>query len=1159
MKQLYTIQLIVLFALISIQPMLAQFQYLKEVGAESNGELQLNFPEAIAKDPNGNLLILNRGDNRVLKIDADGTILDRWLVEGNLRDIEVDHLGNIYIIISTCYCVKKFDSDFNFIKQWGSFGSGDTQFYNIEGIALDENYVYISGYYHGKIVKFDLDGNFIKTWGTKGSNDGELINPRGLEVDQDGNIYVADYGNHRIQKFDHEGQHLLSFGTHGDENGQFKGPWDLKINSSGRLYVSDFNNNRIQEFDLQGNFQSKFGGYDFFPGDGDFWAPKGICFDNHDNLFVVDNEIHNLQKFDANGDVLIRLGPAGKAGGEFDKPAAIAIDKNDHVYIADRGNYRIQKFDTEENLLGIINGGYGINDGEFSEINALALDHEGNLYVADWSEYHHLGRVQVFDSDGNFVKKVTTANEFDQPSGIAFDHNGKMYVSELINRVQVFDPEQTYLTSWEGEALFDQPQSIAVSSDNLIFIVDRSDRVLKFDPDGNLISSWGTTGEGNGEFKYPCALTIDQNNNVLVLDREKSQVQVFNKAGTYLGQFGNYGIGFGEFYKPYDLAIANSGKIYISNEFNHNVTVYNSIKSGQTINFAALTDKQYGDPAFELEATASSGLPVTFTSSNPSVLTVDGTTATVIGAGNAIITAQQAGNIIYLAAPDLERSITVHKTDQTITFELDPEKPYGSILSLSGSSSSSLPITYTSSNNQVAIITEDQIKIAGTGTATITASQSGNDNYHAAEPVTREITGIKAKTEIILGPISDKTHGQESFKLSATANIDATINFSSNNDSIIAVDGDKAQIIGAGSAVITASIAETDLHTAAQTSVTIMVNKATQQVVFDSIPEVVYGSDPVPLLAYTESDNPVVFESTDPQIATISDNFAEIKHAGTVEIVAIQSGNENYLPASSSRLLVINKADQQLSLPDLALTFGDEPFSLQPEASSGAPVKVTSSSSEILYIENGMATILKAGEVKLFYEQSGNQNYHAIVDSQLVVIEKANQTISFPEIAEKSLSDQPFQLEASASSGLPVTYTCSDPAIAALSGNILEILSAGSVVITARQTGNENYHEAEEIQQTLVINTVTSLKEYSSIEWQIYPNPASEWVKIHLPDQRLSNQKLSLINLEGNIIFTEKIVLQKEFCFDLSHLPSGQYFIIINSGSKAYQKKLIKQ
>ena len=55
--------------------------------------------------------------------------------------------------------------------------------------------------YNYRIQKFSSSGVFLAKWGTEGSGDGQFKDPRGIAVDGSGNVYVADYSNNRIQKF----------------------------------------------------------------------------------------------------------------------------------------------------------------------------------------------------------------------------------------------------------------------------------------------------------------------------------------------------------------------------------------------------------------------------------------------------------------------------------------------------------------------------------------------------------------------------------------------------------------------------------------------------------------------------------------------------------------------------------------------------------------------------------------------------------------------------------------------------------------------------------------------------------------------------------------------------------------------------------------------
>lgn len=163
---------------------------------------------------------------------------------------------------------------------------------------------------------------------------------------------------------------------------------------------------------------------------------------------------------------------------------------------------------------------------------------------------------------------------------------------------------------------------------------------------------------------------------------------------------------------------------------------FNPGAAPQTISFAALPTMTYGVAPFTLTATASSGLPVSFVSSNTGVATVSGNTVTVVGAGTTTITASQEGNSSYLPATNVSRTLTVLKAGQTISFGSLPVKILGdTAFTLTATASSGLPVTYVSSNPSVVSISGNTATVVGLGSATITASQAGNNNYNAAASV----------------------------------------------------------------------------------------------------------------------------------------------------------------------------------------------------------------------------------------------------------------------------------------------------------------------------------------------------------------------------------------------------------------------------------------
>lgn len=162
-------------------------------------------------------------------------------------------------------------------------------------------------------------------------------------------------------------------------------------------------------------------------------------------------------------------------------------------------------------------------------------------------------------------------------------------------------------------------------------------------------------------------------------------------------------------------------------------------KISQTINFEAFSVKKEGDVDFSPEATTTSGLSISYSSSNTDVAVVEDGMILILEGGTTIITASQSGDDTYLAAGNISHELYVMKI-QTITFDVMPVKEVGDeAFSPGATSNSGLSIIYTSSDTDVATIVEGNIHIVGAGISSITASQTGNEIYIPAEDVSQNL------------------------------------------------------------------------------------------------------------------------------------------------------------------------------------------------------------------------------------------------------------------------------------------------------------------------------------------------------------------------------------------------------------------------------------
>ncbi len=165
---------------------------------------------------------------------------------------------------------------------------------------------------------------------------------------------------------------------------------------------------------------------------------------------------------------------------------------------------------------------------------------------------------------------------------------------------------------------------------------------------------------------------------------------------------------------------------------------------------------------------------------------------------------------------------------------------------------------------------------------------------------------------------------------------------------------------------------------------------------------------------------------------------------------------------------------QTITFPEIPLkAIGDPPFN--PGATSGSGLGLTYSSSDLFVasVTGSIVTILSAGTVDITARQAGNATYAPARYTRTMTVNnpnKENQTITFDPLPEKTYGDADFALTASASSGLPVSYTSENLTVATIVGDQVHIVGAGSSIITAIQPGDETFNPAVSVQQLLTVN-----------------------------------------------------------------------------------------
>lgn len=170
--------------------------------------------------------------------------------------------------------------------------------------------------------------------------------------------------------------------------------------------------------------------------------------------------------------------------------------------------------------------------------------------------------------------------------------------------------------------------------------------------------------------------------------------------------------------------------------------------------------------------------------------------------------------------------------------------------------------------------------------------------------------------------------------------------------------------------------------------------------------------------------------------------------------------------------------------------------------------------------------------------------------------QKQPQTISFGAISDKLLGDAPFNLSATASSGLPVSFVVtSGPAT--LSGNRLSLTGLGRVEITAYQEGNSQYSRATNVVVSFNVNAITGLPAAPGEGVEVFPNPTSDECVVRVQSDEW--EALSLSNVQGQVLMRQTFEAGAPAVLRLGSLASGVYVLTISNKQQAIRRKIIKQ
>lgn len=199
----------------------------------------------------------------------------------------------------------------------------------------------------------------------------------------------------------------------------------------------------------------------------------------------------------------------------------------------------------------------------------VAVDSRGRIIVTDPA----LSAVHIFDFNAHKYKLIDrwekSKDHMFEPQCVAVDDKDNIYVTDSkAGKVFVFDPNgkmrRVFGSLKGGEGFFKRPTGIAIDNDtHRVYVTDTlRDKIYVLDSDGNVIRSFGQHGAADGEFNVPTEVHV-KNGIVAVVDAMNFRVQLFDRDGNFKSVIGTTGDPTHGIYRPKGIAIDSEDHIYL--------------------------------------------------------------------------------------------------------------------------------------------------------------------------------------------------------------------------------------------------------------------------------------------------------------------------------------------------------------------------------------------------------------------------------------------------------------------------------------------------------------------------------------------------------------------------------------------------------------------
>jgi len=646
---------LVLLALV-FAPLAAQAQNIATVaGGGPNGLVPLSasigIPVGLAQDSSGDVFFADPHSNRVYEVTVGGTLVvyagtggagysgDTGLATvaqlNSPNGVAVDANGNVYIADSGNNVIREVNPLTGIINTVAGTGAtGDTgdgaaainaTLNNPSGVAVDSTgdiFIADSGNNVVREVVGGAGGNIQRVAGSASGTAGAggdtgpatsafLNNPLSVALDSNGNIYIADHNNNKVREVLEPGGTIVTFAGTGvagvsatnppilATTAELNGPSSVAVftaNNINNVYIADTNNNIIWEV-LAASGKIQIAAGNGTRGDtnnggtatqAELSMPRGVFVDTTGNIFISDTgnsfirEVGaasgTIDNFAGNG-TLSYSGDGNLAtGASINTPSGVAVDGAGDIFIADTKNNVVREVTAATGIINTIagSGAAGSAGGGGLATNAL-LNGPTGIWVDGF------GDVFIADTGNNVIREVVAVN------GSLVGANIKTVAG---NGSAGNSGDNNFATQAELNA----PMGVFVDAAGNIFIADAGNNRVR-----EVLASTGfivpVAGSSNGTPGYagdsgaataallqvPSSVGVDLLGNIFIADTGNNVIrEVLASNGTIVTYAGNHALGAGssgdggaatsaQLNGPAGIVLDASGNLFISDTKNNDV------------------------------------------------------------------------------------------------------------------------------------------------------------------------------------------------------------------------------------------------------------------------------------------------------------------------------------------------------------------------------------------------------------------------------------------------------------------------------------------------------------------------------------------------------------------------------------------------------------